>query len=223
MVKINMKRIAIGNTAEIYEYGEKRICKLFYSGYPSEFVQHELRNAIMAENLGIRTPKAYKIIIDNGREGIVYDRIEGKELYRKLSGENNTSLGLWMNKFAEFHKRLLQYKVKDVMPYKDFLKKFATDKETIEKIDLLADDNCFLHGDFHLGNVMVDEADHLVVIDMMNVCKGPAVYDVARTYFLLGYDSNIQNEYLVRMGYSVEDIMPYLDIISAIRENERKR
>ena len=68
MVKINMRRIAIGNTAEIYEYGEKRICKLFYSGYPSEFVQHELRNAIMAENLGIRTPKAYKIIIDKMRE-----------------------------------------------------------------------------------------------------------------------------------------------------------
>lgn len=66
MVKINMRRIAMGNTAEIYEYGEKRICKLFYSGYPSAFVQHELRNAIMAEKLGIRTPKAYKIIIDNG-------------------------------------------------------------------------------------------------------------------------------------------------------------
>ena len=134
MVKINMRRIAIGNTAEIYGYGEKRICKLFYSGYPSEFVQHELRNAIMAEKLGIRTPKAYKIIIDNGREGIVYDRIEGKELYRKLSGENNTSLGLWMNKFAEFHKRLLQYKVKDVNLIKTFLKSLRQIKRQLRKL-----------------------------------------------------------------------------------------
>lgn len=218
-----MKWIAQGNTAEIYEYSENLICKLFYSGYPSDYVKHEFYNATVAEKLGIRTPKAYEIIVDNEREGIVYDKIVGEELYHKLDGNMDASFAVWMDKFVGFHKQLLQYRINNVMDYKDFLRMFAMDKVTLAKIDMLADDNCFIHGDFHLGNVMVDETDSLVLIDMMNVCKGPALYDIARTYFLLKYDTNIQNEYLMRMECALEDIMPYLDVILAIRENEMKR
>mgnify|MGYP003307758791 CR=1 FL=1 len=201
----------------------KRICKLFYPGYLKEYVRHEFRNATEAKALGIRTPQAHEINVLDGREGIVYDRIIGEELsYRmKMSGE--TWVSVWMDKFVGFHKQLLQYKTNDAMNYKDFLKMFGTDKETIAKIDLLPDDNCFIHGDFHLGNVMIDEFDDLVLVDMMNVCKGPALYDIARTYFLLSYDINVQNEYLERMGYTLESIMPYLDVILSIRENEMKR
>ncbi len=218
-----MKRIAQGNTAEIYEYGENLICKLYYPEYPSDYVKHEFYNATVAWKLGIRTPKAHKLIVDNGREGIVYDRIIGEELYHKLNKESEIPSDLWMDKFVGFHKQLLQYRVNEAMSYKDFLKMFSTDKETIAKINLLADDNCFIHGDFHLGNVMVDEADNLILIDMMNICKGPALYDIARTYFLLRYDTDVQNEYFERMGYTLENIMPYLDVILAIRENEMKR
>ena len=47
----------------------------------------------------------------------------------------------------------MQRRIDDVISYKDFLKIFATDEETIAKINSLADDNCFIHGDFHLENV----------------------------------------------------------------------
>ena len=96
-----------------------------------------------------------------------------------------------MDKFVDFHKQLMQHNIDDVMSYKDFLKMFATDEETIAKINALADGDCFIHGDFHLENVMLDPNNQLVLIDMMNVCKGTELYDVARTYFLLSYDSNI--------------------------------
>lgn len=215
-----MKLIAQGNTAEIYEYGKNRICKLFYSEYPEDYVSHEFDNATMAWKLGIRTPKAYEIIVEDGRKGIVYDRIIGEELYQKVHKEGEIPSGTWMDRFVGFHKQLLQYRVSDAMDYKDFLKMFATDKETITKINALADDDCLIHGDYHLGNVMLDEADNLVLIDMLNICKGPALYDIARTYFLLGYNTNIQSEYLKGMGYTLKNIEPYLDVISAIRENE---
>ena len=171
----------------------------------------------------MRTPKAHAVIADNGRTGIVYDRIIGEELCKKLHEKNEAPSGIWMDKFVGFHKQLSQYRVNDVVSYKDFLKMFATDKKTIMKINLLADDNCFIHGDFHFGNVMLDESDNLVLIDMMNVCKGPVLYDIARTYFLLNYDAHVQSEYLERMGYTLESITPYLDVIFAIRENEMKR
>ena len=70
---------------------------------------------------------------------------------------------------------------------------------------------------------MLDENDKAVLIDMMNVCKGTALYDVARTYFLLSCDKKIQSQYLEKMGYSIKEIAPYLDVIIAIREAEMKK
>ena len=56
----------------------------------------------------------------------------------------------------------------------------------------------------------------------MNVRKGPELYDVARTYYLLSYDNNIQSKYLQQIGYTLEDIKPYLDVILSVRKNEMK-
>lgn len=44
-----------------------------------------------------------------------------------------------MDKFVDFHKQLMQHNIDDVISYKDFLKMFATDEETIAKINALAD------------------------------------------------------------------------------------
>lgn len=217
-----MKLIARGNTAEIYEYEEGQICKLFYPNYPSEYVAHEFYNATTAWYLGIRTPKAYKLIVEGERQGIVYDQIIGDVLSCKFSGTKESEIDSWMDRFVGLHKQIMQHHIDDAISYKDFLKMFATDEATITKINALAEGNCFVHGDFHLENVMIDEDNNLVLIDMMNVCKGTKLYDVARTYFLLRHDKNLQIKYLELMGYTLEDIMPYLDVILAIRENEMK-
>ena len=218
-----MKLIAKGNTAEIYEYGDNLICKLFYPQYPTDYIEHEFHNATMAWELGIRTPKAHRFIMEGERQGIIYDQIVGEVLSVKFSEPSEPAYDAWMDKFVDFHKQLMQYSIDDAISYKDFLKRFATDEETIAKINALADGNCFIHGDFHLENVMLDENNKVVLIDMMNVCKGTELYDVARTYFLLSYDNKIQGKYLEKMGHSVKDIMPYLDIILKIRGNEMKR
>ena len=218
-----MKLIAKGNTAEIYEYGDNLICKLFYPQYQTDYIEHEFHNATMAWKLGIRTPKAHRIIVEGRRQGIIYDQIVGEVLSVKFSEPSEPAYDVWMNRFADFHKQLMQYSIDDAISYKDFLKMFATDEETIAKINALADGNCFIHGDFHMENVMLDENNKIVLIDMMNVCKGTALYDVARTYFLLSYDNKIQSKYLEKMGYSVKDIMPYLEVILSVRENEMKR
>ena len=196
------------------------ICKLFYPQYPTKIIEHEFCNATMAWKLGIRTPKAHRLIMEDERKGIIYDRIVGEILSVKFNESSERVYDEWMDKLVDFHKQLMQHNIDDVISYKDFLKMFATDEETIAKINALADGACFIHGDLHLGNVMLDQNNQLVLIDMMNVCKGTELYDVARTYFLLSYDSNIQRKYLEKMGYSVEDIMPYLDVILRVRENE---
>lgn len=96
----------------------------------------------------------------------------------------------------------------------------AGSAELITKIDALENGDCLLHGDFHPANIMVDRDNQLILIDMMNICKGPAIYDVARTYFLLKGNKKIQEQYLNLMGYEINQIMPYLEVILQIRENE---
>ena len=81
-----MKLIAKGNTAEIYEYGNNLVCKLFYPQYPAEHIEHEFSNTAMAWKLGIRTPRAHKLIMEGDRQGIVYDRIVGEMLSVKMAG-----------------------------------------------------------------------------------------------------------------------------------------
>ncbi len=218
-----MKRIAKGNTAEIYEYGENLICKMFYPEFPVNLIKHEFDNANAVAKLGIKTPKAYKIIFQGERKGILYDRIKGEVLSNKLHEAGGKLFDTWIDKFVDFHKQLMQHRIDAAMDYKEFLKMFAADEESITKINALEDGNGFIHGDFHLKNVMVDEDSSLVLIDMMNVCRGPALYDVARTYFLLKAYNNAQNKYIERIGYTLEDIASYLDVILGIRENEMKR
>ena len=63
-----MKLIAKGNTAEVYEYGDNLICKLVYPQYPTASIEHEFYNATMVWKLGIRTPKAHRIITEGQRQ-----------------------------------------------------------------------------------------------------------------------------------------------------------
>ena len=127
------------NTAEIYEYGDNLICKLFYPQYPTKIIEHEFCNATMAWKLGIRTPKAHRLIMEDERKGIIYDRIVGEILSVKFNESSERVYDEWMDEFVDFHKQLMQHNIDDVISYKDFLKMFATDEETIAKINALAD------------------------------------------------------------------------------------
>ncbi len=213
-----MEVIANGNTAEIYEYGNQRICKLFYNGYPQQYVDHEFNNAKEIWSLGIKSPKPHEIVSINGRPGIIYDKIIGEELSDKI---RNSDQETWLNRFVKFQKDLFGFHDDNLMDYKDFLKLFASGaEELLLKIDGLDNGNSVIHGDFHPSNLMVDRTGTLILIDMMNVCKGSSAYDVARTYFLLRKDKDLQKKYLEKSGYKMAEIKSYLEVILLVREKE---
>lgn len=217
-----MRLIAKGNTAEILEQDEKLVCKLFNSRYPKIYIEHEFDNAMTVYQLGIKTAMAHNLICIGDRNGILYDRVIGETLSHKMNNADEEKWTTWAEGFVEMHKELLSHSIEGVMDYKEFLKLFANENAgLIEKIDELEDGNCLLHGDFHPANIMVNADNELILVDMMNICKGPAIYDVARTYFLLGSDKKLQTKYLELMGYELKDIMPYFEVILSIRENEK--
>ena len=78
------------------------------------------------------------------------------------------------------------------------------------------------HGDFHPGNILLTPDHRAVVIDFMNVCRGPALYDIARTYFLLKEkDEAFGRAYLAKMEVSEEELLPFYTVIERCRMYER--
>lgn len=220
-----MRLVGKGNTAEVYEYGNKKVCKLFYEGYPHDYVALEFRNALEMHKNGIKIPQPFQVVTMEKRKGIVYEKIKGKTLSEKMY-ENDTDQYRFLKMFVNLQFEIISHHTQNVLPYKKYLmemlKRKKINNHTIFRaICSLPDDNCLLHGDFHPDNILVTSDGSPVVIDFMNVCHGPALYDIARTYFIIRqYDSSLADGYLSEIGAFKTDIIKYLNIIELCRKYE---
>ncbi len=217
--------VGVGNTAEVFDYGDGTVCKLFYEGYPKESVEREYRNAKEAERLGLPVPKVFELVEAGGRTGIVYEKIAGKSMLECIV-ENPEDAAAYLEQFAGLQKSWLRYRTEAVFSYKEFLNGLVKWKEPdndvlAEEIAALPEENTLLHGDFHPGNIMVTPECRLVVIDFMNVCRGPALYDIARTCALLKEKNEaFGSAYLTMMAVSEEEMEPFNTIIKKCRRYE---
>ena len=215
-----------GNTAEVFEYGEGKVCKLFFAGYPKEAVEREYRNATEVQRLGLPVPKVYETVVLDGRNGIVYEKISGKSMLEGIF-ENPGEAGAYLEQFIGLQKKWLTARSGEVMSYKSFLKgqvegaRQAVETSLISEINALPDGDTLLHGDFHPGNILLTPDHRAVVIDFMNVCRGPALYDIARTYFLLKEkDETFGKAYFTLTEISEAEIEPFYKVIKMCRRYE---
>ena len=238
---MNMERIGIGNTAEVFAFERNKVCKLFHEGYPRECAEMDYQNSKLVNELNIPSPKAYELVKLNGRNGIIYDRLYGTSLLELLmAGSQNAKL---VPQMVDLQKRMLEKHTEACTNYKDFLRGllYEDNEETLiirKKIDALPDGDCLCHGDYHPGNVWINENGEAQVIDFMNICFGPREYDIARTHFLItqggmpeglaeeqeNYIRQMQQilgkEYLKLMRVEKDDLEKYLDVIAICRKYE---
>ena len=191
-----MKLIGKGATAEVYEYEEGKICKLFNLGYPQDAVRREYENALLLQSCELPVPKVYDMVTMEGRDGIIYGRIIGENGIEKIiQGEAANFFPIMF----EVHKRILSIHTTQCINYKDFLRMVAEEvpekkEQLLQQIEQLPEGDALCHGDYHPANLLIQEDGSFVVIDFMNVCHAPREYDIASTYFLLKYS---QYEYLI--------------------------
>lgn len=236
------KLIGKGNTAEVFAVGNRKVVKLFNVGYPLASVCNEFDNSKLLHGLNIPTVKSYEMVTYEGRNGILYDRIDGTSMLDILL--HTEDIEKYANTLARLHKQMLACKLSGAVCLKSILKRNIEDTDhlsgpnkskLINMLDRLPDGDCFCHGDFHFGNVIIEQEQNYI-IDYMNVCRGHEYGDIARTVYLIemtpvpAQTYNVERIlvmkkqateiYLQEIGVNRECLSEWLVVIAAARLSE---
>jgi hypothetical protein len=186
------KKIAEGREAEMFEWGEGRVLRLyrgdFYRGAP----EHQARLLRIAKECGVRVPAEYGLVEVDGRQGVVLERIAGPDLLTDLGAKPWLLFqvgGTWGRFHAQINSKAAPA---DLETTRSRYLRIITQSPLIRDkykapaialLDSLADGDRLNHGDFHPANIMRDNGD-FAAIDWSNTTRGPAEADYVRSYIM---------------------------------------
>ena len=204
-----MKKIGAGRTAEVYDYKDDKVLKLFYSAFSTKIIEDEY---LIAKNISTTTslvPKVYDIVHTRNRTGIVYEKIKGEMLSDYLSG-NIIKTRKIIRKFVQTQRRISNINVENVPSHTNKLRQKITsscllsdsEKEIVLKYLSIINNNELCHGDYHPENVFVDQNHDFKVIDWANMFVGNKYLDIARTYYLIKSGQSLNGK--TKLGSLIE-------------------
>ena len=185
-------RLASGQTAEIFAWGDNRILKLFLDWCSAAMVERELQAARAIVGVGLAVPKVEGIIEVDGRRGIVYERIDGPSMLKTLTARPWTIIRL-ARLLADLHAAMHTRRILALPSQREHLQRKirnvealspATKEAALKVLARLPDDSAVCHGDFHPDNILMSPRGP-IVIDWMDATRGSPLADVARTSLLL--------------------------------------
>ncbi len=94
--------IAYGRTAEIYAWQHDQVIKLFHDWFSLENIQYELRLPSAVHASGLPVPAVGSIIQVNGRNGLLYQRVDGISMF-EMMGRKPWRIFRYARRLAELH------------------------------------------------------------------------------------------------------------------------
>jgi len=192
------KLVGQGRTADIFEYGEGKVVKLFHKDFPENYIQYEYNvNKYLQDKLDF-VPKIYDIIDHQNKKGIVYEKIAGISLLEFLMN-NPLRLFKVTKQFVQLHIEMHKRRFIGFGTRKEYLRneieraKDLNDnnkKIILKYLETLPTSDSLCHNDFHPDNVMYTSKG-LRVIDWITATAGNPASDVARTYYILRHGTPI--------------------------------
>lgn len=232
-----------GRTATVHPWGAGRVVKLFREGYPRDAVEHEHACAAAVTGLGLPTPAVHGVVRHGARWGVVYDRVEGEPLdaWTLRTGDVARCAAV----LAELHLAVGRCPAPPGLPgWREVVQGHLARADGLppadvraarESLDALPDGPWLCHGDLHPGNVLLT-ADGPQVVDLTNLCRGPASYDVARTVHLVrdtplpagtvdqeslrAVRAAVADAFVRAVGVPTDVLAPYLTVVRAARVGE---
>ena len=188
--------IGKGGHGKVYRLDEETIIKVYHDNSPLSLIEKEREYAKNAFVHGVPSAIAYDIVETEEGYGVVFE-MAGATTVGKYIMAHPDRLQEYAVKFGVLLKTLnsteadpqLYGDIKDI--YGDRLKKAAeyfTGEEIsqLEKmLDSIPDGSGMVHGDYHTNNVMVQSDGELVLIDMADISRGNAVFDIAGSYLVM--------------------------------------
>ena len=169
------KLIAQGRTADIHAWqDDQTVVKLYQDWFKVEWIRYELYRAQQVQELDFPIPKVGEIVEVNGRHGLTYLRINGKNMLAALR-QDPSLISTFAPLLADLHHRLhsltsqpvirsqhrkLATNIRNASPLSDTLK-----AALLDKLEQLPIGNSVCHGDFHPGNIMITDTGKAIVVD----------------------------------------------------------
>lgn len=196
--------IALGRTAEVYNWVDGTVLKLYHTWCPPDWIEHEAHVARFIVAEGIPTPAVVGEIIEiDGRRGIVYECVQGVSMLQDLSARPWT-IFRYARALADLQAQYQQLSIPGLNSYRNELgytirrAQYISEAERAKLLDLLEalpDGKALCHSDFHPGNVIISPQGP-IVIDWMTATSGSPWADVARTCLLLSVAPNAAGKQL---------------------------
>lgn len=210
MEKKQGRMIGNGGCAEVLEWGEDQVLKLFRANTTRHAIEREYAKSLAVWKLGLPVPKPYEMLEVTGRPGIVYERIVGPtfaELFFQstpavlLAGESGesggslTDMASLIRLTAQLLFRVHQCTVPGLSSQKDDLiwhinrPPYLTDDEKArlcQRVSRMSSRQQLCHGDPNPGNFMLG-GDQPMIIDWMNASSGQPEADLAEYIIMIRY------------------------------------
>jgi hypothetical protein len=123
--------LAFGHTAEVYQWKEGQILKLFREGSPLYAIEHEARVTRLVCQAGLSAPAVDQMIEMNGRYGLVYERVSGHPMLHTLSVQPWT-FSWYTRLLAELHAEIHRVEALPGLP-----SQHQKLREKIQAVDIL--------------------------------------------------------------------------------------
>jgi aminoglycoside phosphotransferase (APT) family kinase protein len=180
--------LARGRTAELFTWQDGQVLKLFYDWCPAYWVDNEALINRKLLSTGLPIPGLIDRIQVDGRQGLVFERVNGATMIQVMSAKPWLLVRL-ARQLAELHLEMHQHSAPFLTPLRDDLRwsitqsgHLSSEQKTavLAALDKLPDGDRLCHYDFHPDQVLLT-ARGPVIIDWMTGRQGHPAADVARS------------------------------------------
>ena len=207
------KLLGRGAKGDVYRYDDELVIKVFNRNNSYHDVEQETALSRRAFLLGLPTVISFGIVAVGEQYGAMYELVESETLSEHIArapGQAETYAKIMAGLAHEIHgieapadfpdstERLREY-IRTGVAYEDE----ALAEACSRLLDTIPASNCVLHGDFHTGNVFLQNGEPLL-IDLDRISRGSPVAEIADLYYfyvVLGEDDPAVIENFMGFSY----------------------
>lgn len=188
-----MDAISSGASSSVRRIEGGRVAKVFHAAVSEEMIEREFAVATHAAECGVPVARPIERIDMPAGRAIIYPEITGPTMLMHMR-KHPLGSGSSLRQMGLLHQRIHACTAPALRPLKQVL---STDiaygpaspelQEAAQRLlDSLPDGEALLHGDFHLGNVLV-APEGPTAIDWSKAARGDITADILRTEMLLRF------------------------------------